>query len=70
MEHGGEDGTAIASTLSMSSLPASASDVADGLRATGYLPGESTALVSFLATQLGKPIRVEGPAGVGKTELA
>ena len=70
MEHGGEDGTAIASTLSMSSLPASASDVADGLRATGYLPGESTALVSFLATQLGKPILVEGPAGVGKTELA
>jgi MoxR-like ATPase len=54
----------------MSSLPASASDVADGLRATGYLPGESTALVSFLATQLGKPILVEGPAGVGKTELA
>jgi len=70
MEHGREDGTAVASTLSMSSLPASASDVADGLRATGYLPGESTALVSFLATQLGKPILVEGPAGVGKTELA
>ncbi len=54
----------------MSSLPASAADVAEGLRATGYLPGESTALVSFLATQLGKPILVEGPAGVGKTELA
>ena len=70
MEHGREDGTAVASTLSMTSLPASASDVADGLRATGYLPGESTALVSFLATQLGKPILVEGPAGVGKTELA
>ena len=70
MEHEREDGTAIASTLRMSSLPASASDVADGLRATGYLPGESTALVAFLATQLGKPILVEGPAGVGKTELA
>jgi MoxR-like ATPase len=70
MEHGREDGTAIASTLRMSSLPASASDVADGLRATGYLPGESTALVAFLAAQLGKPILVEGPAGVGKTELA
>ena len=70
MEHGREDGTAVASTLSMSSLPASAADVADGLRATGYLPGESTALVAFLATQLGKPILVEGPAGVGKTELA
>jgi MoxR-like ATPase len=44
--------------------------VADGLRAVGYLPGESTALVAFLAGKLGKPILVEGPAGVGKTELA
>ncbi len=51
-------------------LPESISDVADGLRAAGYLPGESTALVSFLATKLGKPVLVEGPAGVGKTELA
>lgn len=50
--------------------PASAADVATGLRATGYLPGDSTALVSFLAEKLGKPILVEGPAGVGKTELA
>jgi MoxR-like ATPase len=45
-------------------------DVADGLRSVGYLPGESTALVSYLATKLGKPVLVEGPAGVGKTELA
>jgi MoxR-like ATPase len=44
--------------------------MADGLRGVGYLPGESTALVSFLATRLGKPVLVEGPAGVGKTELA
>jgi MoxR-like ATPase len=36
----------------------------------GYLAGESTALVSFLAAKLGKPVLVEGPAGVGKTELA
>jgi MoxR-like ATPase len=50
--------------------PASADDLAAGLRRVGYLPGESTALVSFLATKLGKPILVEGPAGVGKTELA
>ena len=26
--------------------------------------------MSFLATKLGKPVLVEGPAGVGKTELA
>ncbi len=45
-------------------------DVAEGLREAGYLPGASTALVSYLATQLGKPVLVEGPAGVGKTELA
>src|SRR3569623_1772659 len=50
--------------------PNSVTDVNDGLRATGYLPGESTALVSYLAAKLGKPILVEGPAGVGKTELA
>jgi MoxR-like ATPase len=50
--------------------PASVHDVANGLRQVGYLPGESTALVSFLATKLGKPVLVEGPAGVGKTELA
>src|SRR5881275_288387 len=50
--------------------PASVQDVSSGLTEVGYLPGESTALVSFLATKLGKPVLVEGPAGVGKTELA
>src|SRR5215203_2744436 len=50
--------------------PASISDVEAGLRSVGYLPGESTALVSYLAARLGKPVLVEGPAGVGKTELA
>ena len=50
--------------------PASVEEMADGLRRVGYLPGESTALVAFLATKLGKPVLVEGPAGVGKTELA
>ncbi len=50
--------------------PDSAEQVATGLREAGYLPGESTALVSFLAAKLGKPVLVEGPAGVGKTELA
>jgi MoxR-like ATPase len=53
-----------------SAAPASVAELAAGLRAVGYLPGESTALVSFLATRLGKPVLVEGPAGVGKTELA
>ncbi|HET9124873.1 MAG TPA: MoxR family ATPase [Solirubrobacteraceae bacterium] len=50
--------------------PQSVDDVAAGLREVGYLPGSSTALVSYLAAKLGKPVLVEGPAGVGKTELA
>jgi MoxR-like ATPase len=54
----------------MSTAPDSIEHVTQGLQAAGYLPGESTALVSYLAAQLGKPILVEGPAGVGKTELA
>jgi MoxR-like ATPase len=51
-------------------VPNSVDDVSTGLRSVGYLPGQSTALVSYLAAKLGKPILVEGPAGVGKTELA
>ena len=54
----------------MSAAPAQPADLARRLRATGYLPGESTALVSHLAVALGKPVLVEGPAGVGKTQLA
>jgi MoxR-like ATPase len=50
--------------------PQSPQDLAAGLKQVGYLPGESTALVCFLAIKLGKPVLVEGPAGVGKTELA
>ena len=54
----------------MSASPASPADVAEGLRGAGYLPGDATALVAFLAAKLGKPILVEGHAGVGKTQLA
>ena len=50
--------------------PATLDEVRDGLAAAGYLASESAALVSFLAYKLGKPVLVEGPAGVGKTELA
>jgi len=49
------------------SSPASA---AEALKAAGYLPDERIAQVVFLADRLGKPVLVEGPAGVGKTELA
>ena len=40
------------------------------LESVGYLADSSAALVSHLAQRLGKPVLVEGPAGVGKTELA
>ncbi len=40
------------------------------LASSGYLADDSTALVAHLAIALGKPVLVEGPAGVGKTELA
>src|ERR1700732_1896376 len=50
--------------------PESVEAVREGLRSVGYLPGESTALVAYLAARLSKPVLVEGPAGVGKTELA
>ena len=59
-----------AAQRSSNRLPASVEEVSAGLRAVGYLPEPSTALVAYLATKLGKPVLVEGPAGVGKTELA
>ena len=48
----------------------SVAEMKQALAEVGYLADEPAALVSFLARQLGKPILVEGPAGVGKTELA
>ncbi len=44
--------------------------LADALRSVDYLPDERIAQVAYLADVLGKPVLVEGPAGVGKTELA
>jgi MoxR-like ATPase len=44
--------------------------VKDGLRDAGYLAGDDIADALLLADGLGKPLLVEGPAGVGKTELA
>jgi MoxR-like ATPase len=43
--------------------------VEDALAGVGYLPDERITQVVFLADRLDKPILVEGPAGVGKTEL-
>jgi MoxR-like ATPase len=50
--------------------PGSVAEAAEALERVGYLADEPAALVAFLAQRLGKPVLVEGPAGVGKTELA
>ncbi len=44
--------------------------VARALATQNYIATDEIATVMFLATQLGKPLLAEGPAGVGKTELA
>ena len=49
---------------------ASVDQVRDGLEQAGYLASEAIATTVFLADRLGEPLLVEGPAGVGKTELA
>ncbi len=48
---------------------ASLEEASAALAATGYLPSREIATAVFLADRLEKPILVEGPAGVGKTEL-
>jgi MoxR-like ATPase len=48
----------------------SVASVVDALRDADYLADTSIAGVVFLADRLEKPVLVEGPAGVGKTELA
>jgi MoxR-like ATPase len=48
----------------------SVDDVMTRLADVGYLASTAVATTVFLADRLGKPLLVEGPAGVGKTELA
>ncbi|MEU4706985.1 MoxR family ATPase [Nocardia salmonicida] len=54
----------------MSNFFSSVDQVTDRLTAAGYLPSLDIATAVFLADRLGKPLLIEGPAGVGKTELA
>ncbi|WP_045300226.1 AAA family ATPase [Saccharothrix sp. ST-888] len=61
-----EDGTHPAGTGFFTSVD----DVSAKLAEAGYLASPAVATTVFLADRLGKPLLVEGPAGVGKTELA
>ncbi len=54
----------------MSTEFAGLDDTQERLSAAGYLPSVSRATTAYLADRLSKPLLVEGPAGVGKTELA
>jgi MoxR-like ATPase len=48
----------------------SLSDIKQMLLSQGYITDDSVAMSVFLSLQLNKPLLVEGPAGVGKTEIA
>lgn len=45
-------------------------DIQNMLEQQGYITDKSVAISIFLSLQLNKPLLVEGPAGVGKTEIA
>jgi len=51
-------------------LPASIDDTLELLAAADYLADRSLATVLFLALRMGRPLFLEGEAGVGKTEIA
>ena len=71
METGPTKGTSVDRALPATPpIFADVQDVVDRLAGTGYLADKSTATAVFLADRLGKPLLIEGPAGVGKTELA
>lgn len=51
-------------------LPASIDEVQSTLASSGYVCGRALATVVFLSLRLGRPLFLEGEAGVGKTEIA
>ena len=59
-----------ASALTASGLPASVDALLELLTSRGYLAERSLATVTFLALRMGRPLFLEGEAGVGKTEIA
>ena len=57
-------------TATPRSLPDSIDATLDLLAAANYLADRSLATVLFLALKMGRPLFLEGEAGVGKTEIA
>lgn len=54
----------------MTSIPPSIDGVQDMLAGQSYVCGRALGTVVFLALKLGRPLFLEGEAGVGKTEIA
>src|SRR5262249_23349847 len=57
-------------TVSNGEFIKSAKDVAEGFECKGYIADSALATTVFLGIKLGKPILLEGHAGLGKTEVA
>ena len=53
-----------------SNLPTSIDETVKLLRSTGYIVGRDLATVAYLSLKMGRPLFLEGEAGVGKTEIA
>ncbi|MEM6623719.1 MAG: MoxR family ATPase [Pseudomonadota bacterium] len=54
----------------MNQLPSGIEETQALLSETGYVCGRDLATVAFLSLKLGRPLFLEGEAGVGKTEIA
>src|SRR5688500_20012918 len=53
-----------------SSLPTSIDETLSLLSRAGYIADRALATVLFLSLKMGRPLFLEGEAGVGKTEIA
>src|SRR5690606_209757 len=59
-----------AETAQVRSLPANIDETGELLRRGNYIADRGLATVVYLALHMGRPVLLEGEAGVGKTEVA